>query len=159
MVSRPVRLGIGLPFGSITTFYPYPFFSDNCFVDLPVGRPLWREDGSVTYSEITDWSGHWGPITTHYRFISDCVPPSSPLMTIFFRLSLIRPQHGPCRKHLSCCVERSWPISGHCLESHYFLTSDLLYLLPLWICHNRNILEQQVYPIVSYLTASVLIYL
>jgi hypothetical protein len=46
---------------------------------LPVGRPLWREDGSVTYN--ADWSGHWGPITIHYRLIWDCVPSSSPLTT------------------------------------------------------------------------------
>jgi hypothetical protein len=30
-VSRPVRLSIGFPFGPMTRFYPYPFFSDNCF--------------------------------------------------------------------------------------------------------------------------------
>jgi hypothetical protein len=48
----------GHPLGPMTRFYPYPFFSDNCFVVLPVGRPLWREDGSVTHS--ADWSCHWG---------------------------------------------------------------------------------------------------
>jgi hypothetical protein len=52
------------------------FFSDNCFFVLPVGRPLWREDGSVTYSAIAEWSGHW-----HYRLIWNCVPSSSPLTT------------------------------------------------------------------------------
>jgi hypothetical protein len=68
--------------GPMTRFYPYPFFSDNCFVVvLPVGRPLWREDKSVTYSAIPDWSGHWGPITIHYRLIWDRVPSSSPLTT------------------------------------------------------------------------------
>jgi hypothetical protein len=35
-VSRPVRLGIGLPFEA----HPYPFSSEICFVVLPVGRPL-----------------------------------------------------------------------------------------------------------------------
>jgi hypothetical protein len=30
----------GIPLGPVTTFYPYPFFSDNFFVVLPVGRPL-----------------------------------------------------------------------------------------------------------------------
>jgi hypothetical protein len=30
----------GSPLGPITKFYPYPFFSDNCFVVLPVGRPV-----------------------------------------------------------------------------------------------------------------------
>jgi hypothetical protein len=62
-------------------FYPYPFFSDNCFVVLPVGRHLWREDGIVTYSAIAGWSGHWGPITIHFRLIWDCVPFSSPRTT------------------------------------------------------------------------------
>jgi hypothetical protein len=38
----------GFPLGPMTGFYPYPFFSDNCFVVLPVGCPLWREDWSVT---------------------------------------------------------------------------------------------------------------
>jgi hypothetical protein len=55
----------------MTRFYPYPFFSDNSFV-LPVGLPLWQEDGSVTYSAIADWSGHWGPITIRYCLICDC---------------------------------------------------------------------------------------
>jgi hypothetical protein len=55
----------GSRLGPMIRFYPYPFFSDNCFVVLPVGRPLWREDGSVAYSEIAEWSGHWGPITIY----------------------------------------------------------------------------------------------
>jgi hypothetical protein len=71
----------GSPLGPMIRFYPYPFCTDNCFVVLPVERPLWREDGSVTYSVIADWSGHWGPITVHYRLIWDCVPSSSPLTT------------------------------------------------------------------------------
>jgi hypothetical protein len=65
----------GSPLGPMTRFYPHIFFSGNCLVVLPLGRPLWREDGSVTYSAIADWSGHWG----HYRLIWDCVPSSSPL--------------------------------------------------------------------------------
>jgi hypothetical protein len=70
----------GSPLGPMTRLHPYPFFNDSCFV-LPVGRPLWREDGSVTYSAIADWSGYWGPITIHYRLVWDCVPSSSPLTT------------------------------------------------------------------------------
>jgi hypothetical protein len=72
----------GSPLGPMTRFYPYPFSSDNCFVALPAGRPLWREDGSVIYSAIADWSGHWGPVTIHYRLIWDYVPSSSPLTTL-----------------------------------------------------------------------------
>jgi hypothetical protein len=62
-------------------FYPYPFFSDNCFVVLTVGHPLWREDWFVAYSAIAYWSVHWWPITIHYRHIWECVPSSSPLTT------------------------------------------------------------------------------
>jgi hypothetical protein len=40
MVSRPVRLCIGLPFGAHDQILSLSFFSDNCFVVLPVGRPL-----------------------------------------------------------------------------------------------------------------------
>jgi hypothetical protein len=71
------------PSGPMTRFYPYlyPFFSDSCLFSLPVGHPLWREDRSVTYSVIADLSGHWGPITIHYRLIWDCVPSSSLLTT------------------------------------------------------------------------------
>jgi hypothetical protein len=39
----------------------------------------WREDRAVTYSEIADWSGYWGPITIHYHLTRDWVPSLSPL--------------------------------------------------------------------------------
>jgi hypothetical protein len=71
----------GSPLRTMTRFYPYPIFSGNCFVVLPAWHPLWREDGSVTYSAIAYWPGHWGPITIHCRFIWECVPSSSPLTT------------------------------------------------------------------------------
>jgi hypothetical protein len=72
----------GSPLGPMTRFYLYFFSSDNCFVVLPVGRPLWREDRSYSLTlQIADWSGHWGPITIHYRLIWDCVPTSSLLTT------------------------------------------------------------------------------
>jgi hypothetical protein len=58
-VSQPVRLSIGLPFGAHASFFLYTFCRDDYFVVLPVGRPLWREDGSVTCSAIADWSGSW----------------------------------------------------------------------------------------------------
>jgi hypothetical protein len=59
----------GSPLGPMTRFYPYLFFSDNCFVVLP----LWR----VCNLQCN----HWGPITIHYRLIWDCVPSLSPLTT------------------------------------------------------------------------------
>jgi hypothetical protein len=39
MVSRPVRPGIGLPFGAHDQILSFPFFSDICFV-LLLWRPL-----------------------------------------------------------------------------------------------------------------------
>jgi hypothetical protein len=73
-VSRPVRLGIRLPFGAHDQILSLSFLYDICLFFLPVGRPLWREDGSVTCGAIADWSGHWGLITIHHRLIWDCVP-------------------------------------------------------------------------------------
>jgi hypothetical protein len=70
----------GSPLEPMTRFYLFSFrLTITLFFFL--GRPLWREDGSVTSSAIADWSGHWGPITTLCRLIWDCVPSSSPLTT------------------------------------------------------------------------------
>jgi hypothetical protein len=77
----------GSPLGPMTRFYFFfrltiivrsrtqtmEFFLTITFLFF-LGRPLWRKDGSVTYSAIADWSGHWRPITTIYRLIWDCVP-------------------------------------------------------------------------------------
>jgi hypothetical protein len=78
-VSRSIRFGIALPFGAHDHILSLSFLWWKLFVVLPVGRPLWREDGSITYSAVADWSGHWGPITIHYLLIWNCVPSSSPL--------------------------------------------------------------------------------
>jgi hypothetical protein len=80
-VSRPVRLGIGLPFGAHDQILLFFYFCLTIILLLFLGCPLWQEDGSVTYSAIADWSGNWGPITTLYRLIWDCVPFLSPLTT------------------------------------------------------------------------------
>jgi hypothetical protein len=59
---------------------------------------LWREDGFVTNSAIADWSGHWEPITIHYRLIWDCVPASSPLTTRRYKNGVMR-----SLRHLCAC--------------------------------------------------------
>jgi hypothetical protein len=52
-VSRPVRPGIGLPFGAPwSDFILILSLVTIAFVVLPVGRPLWREDESVTLQRI-----------------------------------------------------------------------------------------------------------
>jgi hypothetical protein len=63
----------GSPLGPMTRFYIFSFRLTISLLFF-LGRRLWREDGSVTYSTIADWSGYWGPITIHYRLIWDCVP-------------------------------------------------------------------------------------
>jgi hypothetical protein len=54
-VSRPVPPGIGLPFGAHDQILSFPFFSYNCFNVFPVGRPLWREDGSVVSTGLLNF--------------------------------------------------------------------------------------------------------
>jgi hypothetical protein len=53
-VSRPVRLGIGLHFGAHDQILSFFFFSLTVTLLFFLKRPLWREDGSVTYSAITE---------------------------------------------------------------------------------------------------------
>jgi hypothetical protein len=48
----------GTLLGPMARFYPYPFFSDNGFVVLPVGTLSDERTGPVTYSAIADWSVH-----------------------------------------------------------------------------------------------------
>jgi hypothetical protein len=51
-VSQSVCLGVGHSFGAHDQILLFPFF---CFA-LRLGRPLWREDGSVVCSAICQWS-------------------------------------------------------------------------------------------------------
>jgi hypothetical protein len=70
-VSRPVCLGVGHPFRAHDQFSLFfLFLSYNCLV-LEVGRPLWREDGSVVCSAITHCSESSRPIIIFYCLIWD----------------------------------------------------------------------------------------
>jgi hypothetical protein len=114
--------------GPMIRFYPCPFVSDNCLFSLPVVRPLWREDGTATYSAITDWSGHWGPITTNYRLIWDCVPASSPLTT--------RRAYGGgilTRLHKGCWISFTDPLISHLVETRSRHRRLVTYTVTSWL--------------------------
>jgi hypothetical protein len=51
-VSRPIRLGVGHPFGAHDQIFFFPFFCRTVALLFVLGLPLWREDGSVICSEI-----------------------------------------------------------------------------------------------------------
>jgi hypothetical protein len=55
-VSRPIRLGVGHPFGALDQILLFPFFCRAIALLLVLGRPLWRQVGSVICSEICQWS-------------------------------------------------------------------------------------------------------
>jgi hypothetical protein len=55
-VSRPMRLGVGHPFGTHDQILVFPFFYRKIALLFVLGRPLWREDGSVIYSAVCQWS-------------------------------------------------------------------------------------------------------
>jgi hypothetical protein len=56
-VSRPISLGVGHPFGTHDQILLFPFhFSGKLLCSSSMGRPLWREDGSVSCSTICQWS-------------------------------------------------------------------------------------------------------
>jgi hypothetical protein len=53
-VSRPVRPGVRHPSGTRDQFFPFSLWSFlDCCGFVGVGRPLWREDGSVICSAMT----------------------------------------------------------------------------------------------------------
>jgi hypothetical protein len=116
MDSRPLRLGIGPPFGA----HSFSFFRLTVTLVLFLGRPPWREDGYVVYSAIAGWSGHWGPITTLYNLIWDYVPFLPPLTTH-------RDYGGSIltRLHTESCL--LWGTYGTYRYSSY-LTGDTLYI-------------------------------
>jgi hypothetical protein len=55
MVCRPIRLGVGHPFGARYQIFLFPFFCGRIALLLVLGRPLWREDGSVSCSATCQW--------------------------------------------------------------------------------------------------------
>jgi hypothetical protein len=69
-VSRPIRLGVGHPHDQIFLF---PFFCRTIALFLVLGRPLWREDGSVICSAICQWSEsrrtHNHTLLSHLRLL------------------------------------------------------------------------------------------
>jgi hypothetical protein len=76
-VSRPVCLGVRHPSGARDQFFPSCFCIGNCGF-LYVGRPLWREDGSVIYCTIAS-----GPCQSSHSQVQ--VPQNSrPYFTVSF---------------------------------------------------------------------------
>jgi hypothetical protein len=49
-VNRPIRLGLGHHFGAHDQIFLFPFFCRTIALLFVLGRPLWREDGSVICS-------------------------------------------------------------------------------------------------------------
>jgi hypothetical protein len=108
------------------------FFRLTITLLLFLGHPPWREDGSVVYSAITGWSGHWGPITTLYHLIWDYVPFLSPRTTrrdygggILTRLHT--------RSHAFSCAHLG-PVTNFAFSLKFLLDSCGFVILkrPLW---------------------------
>jgi hypothetical protein len=93
-VSQSVCLGVGHPFGAHDQILLFPFFCRKIALLFVLGRPLWREDGSVICSAIYQWSEsrrthnhtllphlrlHWGLRSRYdWRSVSQYVLTSSP---------------------------------------------------------------------------------
>jgi hypothetical protein len=54
-VSQSVCLGVGHPFGAHDQISLFPFFCRKIALLFFLGRPLWRQDGSVICSAICQW--------------------------------------------------------------------------------------------------------
>jgi hypothetical protein len=81
-VSRPIRLGVGHAFGAYDQIFIFPFFWQTIALLFVLGRPLRREDLSVIWSAIFQWSESWRThnhtLLSHLRLL---VPFPSPLAT------------------------------------------------------------------------------
>jgi hypothetical protein len=64
-VSRPIRLGVGHAFGAHDQIFLFPFFCLTIALFFVLGRPLWREDGSVICSAICSGQSRRGLLTIH----------------------------------------------------------------------------------------------
>jgi hypothetical protein len=94
-VSRPISLGFNLDLGPKTRVL---LLSYNCgFLD--VGRPIWREDGSVVYNCF--WSS---PAQSFSG------PNSAGFMTIFYCLRFETPQPGRPSPHIYFTQEQGGPV-------------------------------------------------
>jgi hypothetical protein len=58
-VEITVCLGVGHPFGAHDQALLFPFFCRKIALLFVLGRPLWREDGSVICSVFCQWSESW----------------------------------------------------------------------------------------------------
>jgi hypothetical protein len=94
------------PFGAHDQVLPFPFFCRTTTLLFVLGRPLWREDGSVLCSAIYQWSESW---RTHYCLTWEYwVPFPSPLTT--------RRDYGGSiltRIHTGNC----WEMNLNCIEN------------------------------------------
>jgi hypothetical protein len=52
-INRPIRLGVGHPFGAHDQIFLFPFFCRKIALLFVLGRPLWREDVSIICSELS----------------------------------------------------------------------------------------------------------
>jgi hypothetical protein len=72
-VNRPIRLGVGHPFGAHDQIFIFPFFCRTIALIFILGHPLWREDGSVICSAICQWSESRRPhnhtLLSHLRLL------------------------------------------------------------------------------------------
>jgi hypothetical protein len=58
-VSQSVFLGVGHPFEAHDQILLFTSFCRKIALLFVLGRPLWREDGSVIWSAISQWSESW----------------------------------------------------------------------------------------------------
>jgi hypothetical protein len=72
-VSMSVCFGVGHPFGVHDQTLLFPFFCRTIALLFVLGRPVWREDGSVICSAICQWSElrrtHNRTLLSHLRIV------------------------------------------------------------------------------------------
>jgi hypothetical protein len=117
--SRLIRLGVGHPFGAHDQILLFLFFWRTIALPFVLGRPLWRENGSVICSAICQWSesrrthnytshslirDRWVPFPPH---VTTCRDYGESILTCLHMGILLsnnaqtarKMSLGPCKKH------------------------------------------------------------
>jgi hypothetical protein len=104
-VSRPIRIGVGHPFGAHDQIFLFPFFCRTIALLFVLGRPLWREEGSVICSEIFQWSESRSTLNhtllSHLRLLGSLLVASYDLQGLRTILVLLYSPGTDCTENVS----------------------------------------------------------
>jgi hypothetical protein len=123
-VSQSACICVGHPFGGPWPEFTFPFFCRKIALLFVLGRPLWREDGSVICSAICRWSQsqrtHNHTLLSHLRLLASLSVASYESQGLWWKYSYPPPHRDPRpwlwerEKKVGGGIERHYRFGGGC---------------------------------------------